>query len=309
MTTSPLVSVLIPTRNRWHILSRHALAGALSQEDVDLEVLVIDDGSDDGVSLAALQAVEDPRLRVLRHHSRRGQAHALNTGISEARGEWVAFLDDDDLWAPQKLRAQLNAADARGADFVYGSIVIVDEAVRPLEAFPTVPPDDVARLLRSHNVLRTPSSVSARTSLVRSVGGLDERLNELSDWDFFIRIADAGRAAACEEVVVAYYVHPQNRRVRDDCDVDREFEYLANKHANSDGGVHRAGFDRWVAMGHLRAGRRFAAARAYLTAGVRHLDFGGVARAAGALVGEPAVALRRRLRERPEPPWLKPYRR
>ena len=290
------------------MLSRHALASALSQEQVEIEVLVIDDGSDDGTSLARLESVADERVRVLRHGERRGQAHALNTGVREARGEWVAFLDDDDLWAPQKLHAQLAAAEARGADFVYGSIVIVDERVRPLEAFPTPAPDRVRDLLRTHNVLRTPSSVAAKTELVRSLGGLDEELNELTDWDFFIRLADAGRAAACDDVVIAYYVHPQNRRVRDDCDVEAEFAYFARKHGNGNGGVERGGFERWVAMGQLRSGNRVAAARTYLAAGVRHRDGGSVARAAAALAGERAVALRRRLRERPDPTWLEAYR-
>jgi hypothetical protein len=175
--------------------------------------------------------------------------------------------------------------------------------------FPTAPADSVRELLRTQNVLRTPSSVMARTSLVREIGGLDEQLNELSDWDFFIRLADAGRAAACSELVVAYYVHPQNRRVRDDCDVEAEFAYFARKHSNGNGGVERGGFERWVAMGQLRAGNRFAAARTYLSAGVRHRDGGSVARAAAALAGERAVALRRRLRERPDPVWLEAYRR
>ena len=299
---APEVSVVIPTRNRWELLSRHALASALSQVGVEVEVIVVDDASDDG-SEERLEAVADPRVRMIFRERQGGQAVALNEGIGAARGEWIAFLDDDDLWSPRKLRAQLDASGPR-ASFVYGSMVAVDMSARVLEAVPTPPPADVRRLLRTHNVLRCPSSVMARAEFVRKVGGLDESLNELTDWDFFIRLADSGRCAACEEIVVGYLVHPQNRRLRQDSDVETEFRYLAAKH---DEGLplERAGFARWVAMGHLRAGRKRAALSTYLRSAVRDRDPGNALRAGAALFGEGAFRARRRLAvDKPEVPWL-----
>ena len=88
---------------------------ALAQRDVDVEVVVVDDGSDED-GRRALEALTDSRVRVVRHATREGQSRARNTGIEAARGEWIAFLDDDDLWSPDKLREQLDAAavaDAR----------------------------------------------------------------------------------------------------------------------------------------------------------------------------------------------------
>lgn len=300
----PDVSVVIPTRNRWDLLSRHGLASALRQEEVEVEVVVVDDGSDDG-SAEKLSAFDDPRVHAVLRPHKGGQAVALNAGIEAARGEWIAFLDDDDLWSPRKLRAQLDAAEAAGASFVYGSMVAVNSEGQVLESFPTPSPDEVRALLRRQNVLRCPSSVMARADLVRSVGGLDETFNELTDWDFFIRLAEAGRPAACDELVVGYLVHPQNRRLRQDSDVEAEFRHLAAKHP----ALERAGFSRWVAMGHLRAGRRLRAAGVYFGSAVRDRDPGNALRGAAALAGERAFRLRRRLvADRPSLAWLDLYR-
>lgn len=301
---APAVSVVIPTRNRWDLLSRHALASALRQEDVDLEVVVVDDGSEDG-SAEKLSAFDDPRVQAVLRPQRGGQAVALNAGIEKARGEWIAFLDDDDLWSPKKLRTQLDAAAEAGASFVYGSMVAVDGDGEVLESFPSPDPAEVKALLRRQNVLRCPSSVMAKAELVRGVGGLDENLNELTDWDFFIRLADSGRPAACRELVIGYLVHPQNRRLRQDSDVEAEFSYLAAKHP----GLERPGFARWVAMGHLRAGRRLRAAGTYFASAVRDRDPGNALRGAAALFGERAFRERRRLvADRPNLPWLDEYR-
>jgi len=299
---APEVSVVIPTRNRWELLSRNSLASALAQVGVELEVIVVDDASDDG-SEERLEAVGDPRVRVIFRERQGGQAVALNDGIEAARGEWIAFLDDDDLWSPRKLRAQLDATGPR-AQFVYGSMVAVDTSGKVLEAVPTPPPADVRRLLRRHNVLRCPSSVMARAAFVRKIGGLDASLNELTDWDFFIRLADAGRCAACQEIVVGYLVHPQNRRLRQDSDVETEFRYLAAKHERGLP-LERAGFARWVAMGHLRAGRKRAALSTYLRSAVRDRDLGNAVRAGAAVFGEGVFRARRKVAaDRPEVPWL-----
>jgi glycosyltransferase involved in cell wall biosynthesis len=299
------VSVVIPTRNRWELLSRHALASALAQDGVEVEVIVVDDASDDG-SEERLEAVADPRVRMVFREQQGGQAAALNDGIDAARGEWIAFLDDDDLWSPGKLRAQLDAA-SQAASFVYGSMVAVDMSGRVLEAVPTPPPGELRQLLRRHNVLRCPSSVMARTEFVRKIGRLDDTLNELTDWDFFIRLADSGRCAACDEIVVAYLVHPQNRRLREDSDVETEFRYLAAKHERGLP-LERAGFARWVAMGHLRAGRKGAALKTYLRSAVRDRDPGNAVRAGAAIFGEGAFRARRRLAaDRPDVPWIDLY--
>jgi glycosyltransferase involved in cell wall biosynthesis len=99
----PRVSVIIPTYNRARLVTE-AVASVLGQTYRDLEILVVDDASTDG-TVAALAAWRE--VRVCRHSSRQGVAAARNTGAAAARGEWLAFLDSDDLWLPDKLARQM----------------------------------------------------------------------------------------------------------------------------------------------------------------------------------------------------------
>ena len=318
--------MVIPTRSRWPLLSTAALRGALQQEGVDHEVIVVDDGSTDETpeALAAL-ARSEQRLRVVRHETSRGVAQARNAGIAAARGEWVAFLDDDDLWSPRKLRLQLDAAESVGADFVYGVAAWLDEHRRFLYCPAPVDPTGLeAQLLRWNVIWGGCSNVVARRDLVRRLGGFDERLFQLADWDLWIRLALAGGAAVCGEPVLGYVMQPQSMLLTHRADVFAELDYLVEKHraASVSHAVEFDGarFARWVALGHLRAGRRLEAAQTYLRGARRYRDPGSAARAAGALLGPASIPAGRALRRAfpraarektlavAEPAWLELYR-
>ena len=115
------VSVVIPTRNRSALLAT-TLRSVLRQQQVDLEVIVVDEASTDDTP-AVLAAIGDTALRVIRHDAPRWLAAARNSGAAEAQGEWLAFLDDDDLWAPDKLVRQIQAAEEANRDWVYAGSV------------------------------------------------------------------------------------------------------------------------------------------------------------------------------------------
>lgn len=106
----PQVSVVVPTFGRPELVTR-AVGGVLAQTMGDLELIVVIDG-DDPATVAALRSFDDARLRWISHTGKRGAGQARDTGADAARGQWVAFLDDDDEWLPEKLERQLAVAPA-----------------------------------------------------------------------------------------------------------------------------------------------------------------------------------------------------
>jgi glycosyltransferase involved in cell wall biosynthesis len=108
MIPAPLISVVIPTFNRPHLVCR-AVRSALNQSFDAIEVIVVVDSRDEETK-ETLTLLDDPRLKIIMPYRHLGNADARNAGIREARGEWVALLDDDDVWLPEKLKFQLEAA-------------------------------------------------------------------------------------------------------------------------------------------------------------------------------------------------------
>lgn len=281
MRGAPEVTVVIPTRDRWPLLSAHALPSALSQEGVELEVVVVDDGSVDGTHERVPELGED-RLRLMRHDHPRGKAAARNTGIADARGEWVAFLDDDDLWSPRKLRVQLDAVGS--AHWAYTGTLVVDESLRPIDSLRLVAPDTLVDGLRHGNVVAGGSStVMVRTDLLRKVGGFDESLWLGQDWDLWLRLAGSP-AVACPEYLVATLEHPGRAALQDRKLLMRTVDELLRR---SGGDRHdRRAAAEWIANEYHRGGRRLEASLLYLRAAIVFRSAGNVPPAIGVLFGE-----------------------
>jgi glycosyltransferase involved in cell wall biosynthesis len=127
----PLVSVVIPTFGRPALLER-AVRSVLAQTMADLELFVVIDG-DDPATVAMLAAIPDPRLHAIVHSANKGAGEARNTGIDAANGNWIAFLDDDDEWLPEKLALQLAAAPVEPAVLMTRSRVVTPDGdfIRP----------------------------------------------------------------------------------------------------------------------------------------------------------------------------------
>ena len=223
----PKVSVVLPTFERWPLLLR-ALTSVLEQTDVDLEVLVIDDCSSDGTP-ARLAAIADPRLRVLRQETNQGVARARNRAIEAAQGEWVAFLDDDDFWAPTCLREHLRAIDDAGASWGYGRRDL-GRTDRGAPGDDAGTPDALEDGLLELNVVGPPSTATVRLDLLREVGGFDDHLSVIADWDLWVRLSRRAPAALCEAPLVAYWEHAAAMHHQHRPELSAELEYLADKH-------------------------------------------------------------------------------
>jgi glycosyltransferase involved in cell wall biosynthesis len=274
---TPQVSVVIPTRSRSGLLAL-TLRGVLRQREVDFEVVVVDDGSTDDTA-AMVMRLGDGRVRLLRHAHSLGVSAARNRGIADARGRWVAFLDDDDLWAPDKLARQLQAAHETGRDWVYTGDVEVDERLRVIAGAPPPPPERVVELLERHDAVPAgASNVVVRADVLARCGPFDEQLPNHEDWDMWIRLARLGEPAWVPQPLVALRQHAANaswnmaRMLQDLQVIERRHGITAD----------RAAHHRWAAWVALRARRRGEALRHYAGA-VRHGDLTSLGRAVLAL--------------------------
>jgi GalNAc5-diNAcBac-PP-undecaprenol beta-1,3-glucosyltransferase len=192
MSNGLLISVVIPTFNRSRIVPR-AIESVRRQTYKNLEILVVDDGSPDDTR-KVVDAIADSRIRYIRHEKNKGLPAARNTGIQEAKGEFVAFLDDDDEWRKDKLEKQLIAI--KNYDAVLCMAVAKGYPLR-IHNSPVITLDD----LRKGSF--DPSSLLAKTSVLRSVL-FDESLRHGEDWDAFIRIAQSYSIGWLAEPLLLY---------------------------------------------------------------------------------------------------------
>ena len=206
---APEVSVVVPTHDRRELLGR-TLGTVLGQRSVEVEVIVIDDGSSDGTG-EAVAGLRDPRVRYFKNESASGVARARNRGVEEARGEWVAFIDDDDLWAPDKLSEQLAAARRDNRPWAYAGAVKIDGNDRLVGGRPPPQPEWVERRLPSWNAVPGGcSGVIATRTLLEGVGGFDPTLVNLADWDLWIRFVREAPPACAPRPLVGYRWHAGN---------------------------------------------------------------------------------------------------
>jgi len=245
---TPAVTVVIPTRDRRQLLLR-TLDSVLRQDGVRFDVVVVDDGGTDGTA-EAVEKLRLPNVRVLRHECSRGVSAARNAGLRTVTAPWVAFVDDDDLWAPDKLRAQLESLEqCPEARWSCVDAIHVDDCLRALWRAPAPPSGDISDvMLHSAAVPGGGSGVLADTDLVREIGGFDEKLSITADWDLYIRLSLRSPMAAVARPCMAYYMHTDSM-FHDPAGVVRELFLMEDKYATlSDG--RRFHFDRvlWYVM-------------------------------------------------------------
>lgn len=182
----PLLSVVIPCYNHGEVLGE-AVDSVLSGTWVDLEILVVNDGSDQEDTVEELQSFSRPKTTLLHHIQNRGLPAARNTGIQHARGKYVCCLDADDKLAPTYLEKALFLLESnRGVDLVYAWTQVFGEEDRVWYA-PAFDPED----LIDHNLLNPPA-VFRRRAWEEEGGFREEMTLGYEDWEFWIRLARAG---------------------------------------------------------------------------------------------------------------------
>jgi|GEM_PF-1018279 len=188
----PLVSVIIPTYKREKKLLR-AVKSVLDQTYDDIEVIVV---NDDPYTTISKEIREHPKIKVIDHEVNKGGGASRNTGIFNSTGEYMAFLDDDDVYLPEKIEKQVEVLDELSHDWigVYSWGIsytpngnrIVNECYK--EGDVTF---DILTMDRELK-MGTPSLL-LRTSLVKKIGGFDETLPRHQDWDLLLRLLEHGK--------------------------------------------------------------------------------------------------------------------
>ncbi|WP_168583473.1 glycosyltransferase family 2 protein [Gephyromycinifex aptenodytis] len=210
---SDLVSVLVPAYKRADTIL-DAVRSALQQTYDNLEVIVVDDHSQDGTD-RVLTAIQDPRLRVLSHAQNLGGNAARRTAIESSSGKYLAFLDADDLWLPTKLAAQVQSLQAAGPQaglcYTWYDLRYPDGRLVPGRT----PRAEGLRIpaLYQGNFIGTFSCVLVRREVIDAVGGPDPTLPSCQDWEFYLRVNDRFAITCVPQVLVHYW--------RDDSDATR----------------------------------------------------------------------------------------
>jgi glycosyltransferase involved in cell wall biosynthesis len=263
-----------------------------------LEVIVIDEASTDDTP-AVIAAFGDSRVRIIRNARPVRVAAARNQGAAEARGQWLSFLDDDDLWAPDKLVLQIRAAREANADWAYSGAVVIDDHERFVTAQYPVPTASVrAALLRYNAIPGGGSNILVRRSTWQQAGPFVSRMSPTEDWDMCHRLAKHGAAACVDRPSVARRIHTTNATL-EIADVVRGAKLIETVHQTR---LDWARLHRWMAHSCLRSGRRRAALGHFVRAALLHGDITGVASELSAILRQRIV--RRAPRERPsDDPW------
>jgi glycosyltransferase involved in cell wall biosynthesis len=207
----PVVSAVIPTHSRTSMLEE-AARSVLSQSFSDLELIIVASSpTPECREKARLLAGSDPRCRLV-EIEKDSLAAARNAGIEAAKGDWIAFLDDDDVWFPNKIERQLSvSADMINCDFIErgGSMDGVTRKVRP--------PNELSiaeGFVLGNYGAASASGAMVKTSIIRDLGGFDERLNGCEDWDMWRRISWHHKVVFMDEPLLFVSRHPGAMQVK-----------------------------------------------------------------------------------------------
>lgn len=200
---TPRVSVIIPVHNRAATIGR-SINSVLTQTATDYEIIVVDDGSTDDTR-EIVRAIPDARIRLICHQQNSGAAAARNTGMQAALGYYIAWLDSDDEWLPDKLKIQLDALQQASPDekASYTGVKRIEKNIGVRDYIPRHP--DHKQLFMGCD-LGPGSTLMFERSLLDTVGFLDTSFKRYEDWDWLLRYSSSFRLLAVDiPLAIVYY--------------------------------------------------------------------------------------------------------
>lgn len=198
----PLVSVIMPAYNAERFIGK-AISSVVSQGLSDWELIVIDDCSEDrSYEIAQEYQQRDPRIMALRNEVNSGVARTRNRGIDLARGKYVAFLDSDDIWHPEKLSRQIEKVTASCAQICYCSYAIIDESGNRIRADYLVAPEAGFRDILKENYIQC-SAMLIQSDIFKNIRFNPDYFHE--DYVLGLDMLRAGyRAVGCREILLEW---------------------------------------------------------------------------------------------------------
>ena len=193
----PTISVIIPAYNAEHTILE-TIQSILKQTFSDFEIIIVNDGSSDR-TLDIVRQIGDPRIKCFTYENG-GNSLARNRGLSHAIGEFISFIDADDLWTPEKLELQLEALQQHPeASVAYSwTAHFVDDREKSVSSYrPIFFEGNVYDRILVYNFIANGSNILVRRKAIELVGGFESTLKRCADWDLYIKLA-----AKCNFVVV-----------------------------------------------------------------------------------------------------------
>ena len=276
----PAIDVVVPVFNRAHIVDR-AIASALAQElpgaEWSIKAIIVDDGSTDDLDRAL--APFGARVVCVRHQRNKGAAAARNTGVAAAAGDYVAFLDSDDVWLPGKIIAQIAFMERHGHR-ASATAYKLKRAGAAEFVSPRFPTGILGLSDFAWGCFVSPgSTLICRREVFARIGVFDEGLQRLEDWDWLLRYAEHYPLGFLAEPLALIEVTPAAQGAKELAALDR----LAARHAamlrSGEGRAFAAGIEVERAAIHFRGGRWIASGAALMKA-LGFVPFGNVALAA-----------------------------
>ena len=205
-----IVSVIIPTFNRAKYVAQ-AVESVFAQTFTDLEVIVIDDGSTDGTEKRLASFTDSPRFQYV-YQANAGRSTARNRGVAKARGEFLLFLDSDDLLLPNALADLLElAASHPSAEMIGGQTQFVDEQLRQFASLsPRLEGGTAYPGLILERFFLLPGAFVVRKAGLEKIGMFDPQVEPCEDYDFALRVALRGEVACADVPVVQHRMHDSN---------------------------------------------------------------------------------------------------
>lgn len=274
-TVLPLVSIIIPTYKRAHFLQR-AIDSVLNQIYENIEVVVVDDNNPDSEFRANTESMmaiyhDNPKVLYVRHPKNRNGAAARNTGIKSAHGEYIAFLDDDDWYLPEKIELQVNyLLQHPEFDAVYCGYERADKIKSPYKT------GDLSFELLSGVELIYTNTIMMRRSCALACGGWDERFRRNQEAVFLLHyFACGGKIGAVPDILVKYDISDASNR-SNPTQFEKDFDFYLQAHQTQIDACSARYSDarqmiysyryRGVLLNYIKYGKLLSALRLYLKA-------------------------------------------